>query len=46
MNLSIRPVNPDDIDALIQLSLAAWEPVFESFLQILGPNRYSLFWPD
>ena len=46
MNLSIRPVNPDDIDALIQLSLAAWEPVFESFLQILGPNRYSLIWPD
>ena len=46
MNLSIRPLNPDDIDALIQLSLATWEPVFESFLQILGPNRYSLIWPD
>ncbi|MBN1262608.1 MAG: GNAT family N-acetyltransferase [Anaerolineae bacterium] len=38
MNLHIRPVVEADIDKLVQLSLAAWVPVFASFREILGPE--------
>ena len=31
---------------IVQLSLAAWAPVFESFQAILGPKIYSLIYPD
>jgi len=46
MNLVIRPVNESDIEDLVQLSLLAWEPVFVSFRQILGPNIYTSIWPE
>lgn len=46
MNLHIRPVNNNDVDDLVRLSLLAWAPVFSSFRQILGPNIYTLIWPD
>jgi len=36
----------DDIDSLIQLTLSAFEPVFSSFAHILGPQIYSLIYPD
>jgi ribosomal protein S18 acetylase RimI-like enzyme len=42
----IRPVCEDDVEALVELSLLAWEPVFESFAQILGPSIYRSIWPD
>jgi hypothetical protein len=46
MNLHIRPVNDDDIEELVHLSLLAWEPVFVSFNQLLGRDIYELIWPD
>ena len=46
MNLHIRPVYEYDIEDLVQLSLLAWLPVFDSFEQLLGPSIYSLIWPD
>jgi ribosomal protein S18 acetylase RimI-like enzyme len=46
MDLHIRPVNKNDIDDLVQLSLLAWVPVFKSFEGILGPSIYTLIWPD
>jgi len=46
VNLTIRLFRDADLDAIIQLSLAAWEPVFESFVQVLGYNIYKLIWPD
>jgi len=46
VNLRIRPVCDDDVEALVQLSLLAWVPVFSSFKQILGPEIYRLIWPD
>ena len=46
MNLHIRPVCNNDVDDLVRLSLLAWAPVFSSFEQILGPNIYTLIWPD
>jgi len=46
MNLHIRPVCDQNIEALVQLSLLAWDPVFSSFEQILGPEIYAIIYPD
>lgn len=46
MPARIRPLCSDDIDAVVQLSLAAWEPVFLSFRSVLGPEIYTRLYPD
>jgi ribosomal protein S18 acetylase RimI-like enzyme len=46
MNYQIRPFINKDLDDIVQLSLLAWEPVFISFRQILGPKIYPLLYPD
>ncbi len=46
MNLCIRPVCKNDVEALVKLSLLAWIPVFSSFEQILGPEIYAIIYPD
>ncbi len=42
----IRPFSPNDIDDIVALSLLAWEPVFQSFQQVLGPTIYGQLYPD
>jgi ribosomal protein S18 acetylase RimI-like enzyme len=42
----IRPVRDEDVEALVQLTLAAFVPVFRSFEQMLGPEIYRMIWPD
>ena len=46
MNLSIRQVSSNDVEDVVELSLLAWVPVFESFERILGSAIYKLIWPD
>ena len=46
MDPYIRPFHQDDLEAVVRLSLLAWVPVFCSFKQVLGPEIYSLIWPD
>lgn len=46
MNLNIRLYRDDDLDAIVQLSLLAWEPVFHSLEQVLGHNIFALLQPD
>jgi ribosomal protein S18 acetylase RimI-like enzyme len=46
MDLRIRPVTNVDIEAVVELSLLAWEPVFQSFRQIMGPTIYDFIYPD
>ena len=46
MDLQIRPFSNDDIEGVIQLSLRAWAPVFNSFEQILGARIYAAIYPD
>ncbi|MBV9227804.1 MAG: GNAT family N-acetyltransferase [Chloroflexi bacterium] len=46
MNLHIRPFSPDDMEEVVQLSLLAWTPVFQSFEQVLGTRIYALLFPD
>jgi ribosomal protein S18 acetylase RimI-like enzyme len=35
-----------DIERIVELSLLAWEPVFESFEKILGPRIFPILYPD
>ena len=46
MDLVIRSVSDDDVEALVQLSLLAWAPVFSSSEQILGLEIYGIIYPD
>lgn len=46
MSLRIRPFVDTDLDDVVELSLLAWEPVFRSFRQVLGPRIYPLVYPD
>lgn len=42
----IRPLQADDIDAVVALSLRAWQPVFESMGRVLGPRLNRIVYPD
>lgn len=46
VNFHIRAFTDNDLDDIVQLSLLAWEPVFESFRQVLGSQIYSILYPD
>ena len=47
MKFTIRPYSEEDIEAIIQLSLLAWEPVFAAWERILGPRLYPIaIYPD
>ena len=42
----IRPYRAKDLDAVVNLSLLAWEPFFTSFKGIVGPDIDKLLHPD
>jgi GNAT superfamily N-acetyltransferase len=42
MSLHIRPFADRDLDAIVQFSLLAWEPVFTAWEQILGSELYPI----
>jgi ribosomal protein S18 acetylase RimI-like enzyme len=42
----IRPAREDDTDRIVELSLAAWAPVFESFRTLMGEALYHRVHPD
>ena len=46
MDHQIRRMRDDDMEALVALSLRAWEPVFASFAQVLGPTVFARLYPD
>jgi ribosomal protein S18 acetylase RimI-like enzyme len=46
MDTIIRSYTEADLPKIIELSLLAWEPVFESFEQVLGPKIYPILYPD
>jgi ribosomal protein S18 acetylase RimI-like enzyme len=43
--MQIKPYDLRDLDAVVRLSLRAWEPVFASLKQVLNPNVYQVFYP-
>jgi len=44
--MDIRPIQPDDFDAVKDFVEHAFEPIFESFEQILGEQVFPLVYPD
>jgi GNAT superfamily N-acetyltransferase len=45
--MEVRPYEDSDLEALVELSLRAWEPVFESLRHVLGaPLFVRLHQPD
>jgi GNAT superfamily N-acetyltransferase len=42
----VRALVPDDIDVVVEFSLRAWAPVFESFRTILGERVFQAIYPD
>jgi GNAT superfamily N-acetyltransferase len=45
--MKIRLFEPNDLTGILQLSLLAWEPVFTSWQQILGPRIFPIaIFPD
>lgn len=46
MESRVRPFQKPDEDAVVELSLRAWEPVFSSFREVLGDVLYERYYPD
>jgi hypothetical protein len=46
MDFLIRPGDDHDLEALVNLSLLAWEPVFDSFQEIMGSAIYTIIYPE
>jgi ribosomal protein S18 acetylase RimI-like enzyme len=46
MALVVRGFEKEDLGRVLELSIAAWEPVFESFRHLLGEQLYYLAFPD
>lgn len=45
MTASIRALHPGDIDAIVEFSVRAWRPVFESFMKVMGPDIFPRIYP-
>jgi ribosomal protein S18 acetylase RimI-like enzyme len=46
MPATIRPLEPADVAAVVEFSLRAWAPVFQSFRTVLGERVYQALYPD
>lgn len=46
MIVAIRPLAESDVDAVVALSLRAWEPVFASMRSAMGEAVYRHLYPD
>ncbi|HEX5691124.1 MAG TPA: GNAT family N-acetyltransferase [Roseiflexaceae bacterium] len=46
MTIRIEPYTPSHLDAVVQLSLRAWAPVFDSLKQVFEPEVYKVFYPE
>jgi len=44
--MRIEPYTPERLDAVVELSLIAWAPVFDSIEEALDPEVYRAFYPD
>lgn len=46
MEIHIRPYMPEDQAAIIELTLRAWEPVFDSIRASMDGDLYDTFYPE
>jgi ribosomal protein S18 acetylase RimI-like enzyme len=43
---TIRALNPEDVDPVVEFSVRAWRPVFESFARLMGTEIFRKVYPD
>jgi ribosomal protein S18 acetylase RimI-like enzyme len=46
VDTAIRALRADDIEAVVEFSVRAWRPVFESFAQVMGSVIFQHIYPD
>ncbi|HEU5098231.1 MAG TPA: GNAT family N-acetyltransferase [Roseiflexaceae bacterium] len=46
MTTHIEPYDSNQLDAIVQLSLRAWAPVFDSLQKVFDSDLYQVFYPD
>ncbi len=46
MSIEIESYTPSHLEAIVELSLRAWEPVFRSIEKEMGPEKYRQYYPD
>ena len=46
IQVRVRPFVASNVTEIVELSLLAWEPVFESFEKVLGPRILPILYPD
>jgi GNAT superfamily N-acetyltransferase len=46
VTIRIRALADEDIDEVVEFSVRAWAPVFESFRRVLGDEIYQRVYPD
>jgi ribosomal protein S18 acetylase RimI-like enzyme len=46
VEVRIDPFEAADLDAVVELSLAAWAPVFESIREAMDADVFDVFYPD
>ena len=46
MEIQIEPCQPHQLDAIVRLSLRAWNPVFDSIEKVMDIEVYQHFYPD
>ena len=44
--MQIQPYDPEQLDAVVALSLRAWTPVFDSIRKVMDLDVYREFYPD
>ncbi|MBI4783282.1 MAG: GNAT family N-acetyltransferase [Oscillatoriophycideae cyanobacterium NC_groundwater_1537_Pr4_S-0.65um_50_18] len=44
--MQIQPYDAEQLDAVIRLSLRAWEPVFDSIQKAMNVDVYRIFYPE
>lgn len=44
--MEIQPFDASHLEAVVRLSLRAWEPVFDSIQKVMSPDLYQEFYPD
>ncbi|MDA1279273.1 MAG: GNAT family N-acetyltransferase [Chloroflexi bacterium] len=46
MTVDIRPFRQDDLNAILDIAVAAWEPIVDSSRNMVGPALFDLVYPD
>lgn len=42
----IRDVRPDDVETICQIAVAAWDPIFDHFRELMGEELFAATCPD